>query len=278
MVRVALWVVLVVMMVSLIVQSSAVALETASQTPKIDRHHGLPGTGSGLPGARPQLEATATANDGSEDDHPVVESFDQVADTTFPPVMTTSTRSEEDFLNDAVRETRAVEEDAGLLENEARREIYDEVTRSPGISMSEVADRTEVPLSTVRYHTWVLSTEDALDEAKIRGKRRLFPAMMDRERKELNAALEDEATARMLDAIHSDGPGSVTELAERLDRSASTVSYHLQRLQDAGLVERQRDDGATVTQLDPFVRAELSGAIEADGGLASDVGGASADE
>ncbi len=264
------------MMMSLVVQASAVGMATPGDGPTIERLTPPPvGASAPVPdlGIRKFNPAPAVADAEAESVHPVVETFEGIPDPTFPPPMTTSMRVRDGSFDEEsfdAGEIRATEGDDGLLENDARRTIYEEVTRSPGLSMSEVAERTAVPLSTVRYHTWVLNKEDVLDEAKIRGKRRLFPTMMERERKELNAALEDDATARMLDTVQQREPASVSELAESLDRAASTVSYHLQRLQEAGLVERERDGGATVTRLDPFVRAELAGAIEADGGAAGD--------
>lgn len=256
------------MMVSLVVQASALGMDTPREGPTIDRLTPPPvGGASPVPELGAQsVNAAPGAVDGDDETVPsIAETFERAPDPTFPPPMTTTTRARHDTIPEDVPDVRATEGDAGL-ENDARRTIYDEVTRSPGISMSEVAERTAIPLSTVRYHTWVLNKEDVLDEAKIRGKRRLFPTMMERERKELNAAMEDDATARMLETVQRQEPASVSELAESLDRAASTVSYHLQRLQDAGLVEREREGGATVTRLDPFVRAELAGAIEAGSG------------
>lgn len=268
-------------MLSFIIQAGAVVLSSPAETPVFERMG--PAKAAPVPDLGPPVGETMWADDRTviEDAvHPLVETFQDTPDPTFPPVMTTSARAQEDpeLLDTGVPDARLVEDEDGLLENEARETIYDEVTRSPGISMSEVAKRTGIPLSTVRYHTWVLNKEDALEEDKIRGKRRLFPTMMDRERMELSAALEDDATARMLNTVHENEPASVSELAESLDRSASTVSYHLQRLHDAGLIERERDGGATVTTLDPFVRAELSETVVANGGPVDDSNWPATDE
>lgn len=151
------------------------------------------------------------------------------------------------------------EEASDALDNEARATIYEVVTGSPGISMSELAERTDIPLSTVRYHSRVLASEGVLDEAKIRGKRRLYPARMGGDRRELAAAMADDATASLLATTFDLEPASVSELADALDRSASTVSYHLGRLEEAGLLERERDGDTKVARLDPFVRSALAG-------------------
>lgn len=158
------------------------------------------------------------------------------------------------------RREGSVDEDesrADALDSEPRATLYETVADSPGISMTAVAERANMPLSTARYHSRVLTNEDVIDEEKIRGKRRLFPAAMGPDRRELTAAMADDATASLLAAAFHLEPVGVCELAEELDRSASTVSYHLTRLEEAGLLERERDGDCTVVRLDPAVRSAL---------------------
>ena len=76
---------------------------------------------------------------------------------------------------------------------------------------------------------------------------------------ELAAALDDEGTAEVLHALARLGASHGGRLADELDRDASTVSHHLSRLEDAGLVEREREGRAVVNRLAPEVRAMLRG-------------------
>lgn len=158
-------------------------------------------------------------------------------------------------------------DDSDPLENDRRRTVFRMITETPGVSVSEVADRADVSRSTVRYHGRVLEAAGLVFGERIRGKRRYFPA--GDEMPELSAAMADEAVAATLFAVASRGPASVTDLADALGRAASTVSHHLSRLDDAGLVERERDGGTVLTSLTPEVRTALADASEA---------GASADD
>lgn len=144
------------------------------------------------------------------------------------------------------------------LDNDRRARVFEVVGDAPGIAVTAVAERADVSRSTARYHTRVLEEEGLVFGEKIRGKLRYFPA--DDDTPELTAALADEASATVLFAVARRGPASVSALAEAVDRAPSTVSHHLSRLDDAGLVERDRDGGSVLTRLAPGVAEALAGA------------------
>lgn len=146
-------------------------------------------------------------------------------------------------------------DDGDPLDSEVRRAIYGHVRDSPGTYPAAVVEATGVTLSTVRYHLRVLGEAGLVEEEAIGGRRRLYPAGSDR--RALAAAMADEATASVLRALARSGPATVSELADRVDRAPSTLSHHLSRLEDEGLVVRERDGVAVVTRLAPAVRAEL---------------------
>ncbi len=63
----------------------------------------------------------------------------------------------------------------------------------------------------------------------------------------------------MLDAVARREPASVGELADELGRDPSTVTHHLKRLEEDGLVERERDGRAVVNRLSPEAKTAFSG-------------------
>jgi predicted transcriptional regulator len=145
-----------------------------------------------------------------------------------------------------------------VLEQETRARLYDAIERVPGSSLSTLADELGIPPSTARYHGSVLVDAGLAETEKIRGKRRLFASTFDDEYRELAAALADEATARLLAAVATDGPVRVTRLADRLDRSPSTVSDHVGRHVDPGLVERHSTGNAVTVRASAVVESTLS--------------------
>ncbi|WP_458186928.1 winged helix-turn-helix transcriptional regulator [Haladaptatus sp. NG-WS-4] len=147
-------------------------------------------------------------------------------------------------------------DDSDPLEHEVRGDLYEKIERAPGLYLSELDDRLDVSLSTIRHHLRVLEREGMVTGAKVRGKRRFYP---DEEGVELAAALAEEPTAAVLDAVSRREPASVGELADELERDPSTVTHHLKRLEADGLVERERDGRAVVNRLSPEAKTAFSG-------------------
>lgn len=141
------------------------------------------------------------------------------------------------------------------LDNETRVRVYDAVRERPGTYLSQVSEETGIPRSTVRYHVRVLEADGYLHAFDQGGKHRLVPAGT--EHPELAAALDDDSSATVLAALADAEPATVTELADRLNRAPSTLSYHLSRLADAELITRERTADGTLARLDGDVRAAL---------------------
>ncbi|NHN48123.1 helix-turn-helix domain-containing protein [Halostella sp. JP-L12] len=147
-------------------------------------------------------------------------------------------------------------DDSDPLEHESRERLYETVVDAPGVHLSELCDRAGVTLSTARHHLRVLEDEGLIATAKHRGKRRYFPAGDDE--RELAAAMSDDAAATVLETLAYTGPATVSTLAEELGRDPSTVTHHLKRLDEDGLVARERDGRAVMNSLEPAVESALA--------------------
>jgi len=140
--------------------------------------------------------------------------------------------------------------------HESRERLYETVDDAPGVRLSELCDRAGVTLSTARHHLRVLEDEGLIATAKHRGKRRYFLA--DDDGRELAAAMADDAAATVLETLAYTGPATVSTLAGELGRDPSTVTHHLKRLDEDGLVARERDGRAVMNSLDPAVESVLA--------------------
>lgn len=147
-------------------------------------------------------------------------------------------------------------DDSDPLEHEKRATVFEAVEDSPGVYLAELSEQLDVSRSTLRHHVRVLEAEGLIAAARVRGYRRFYPAHT--EAVELAAALNDEATAPIVDALARLGTASVTALADVIDRDISTVTYHLGRLEEDGVVTRERDGRAIVNRLAPEAREALS--------------------
>lgn len=129
-------------------------------------------------------------------------------------------------------------DDSDPLAHTRRSELAAVVSESPGMPLTTLSDRMDVPRSSLRYHVRILEEEGELETTRILGRRRVFPAG---ENAELVAALADEGTRRIVTTLARMQPATGCRLADEAGKSNSTVSYHLDRLAEAGVVERDRD-------------------------------------
>lgn len=137
------------------------------------------------------------------------------------------------------------------LANEVRRRVNEQVRTTPGAHIAAIVDAVDVSRSTVRYHLDVLEEAGLVAGETIYGKHRYAPAGHDLS---TAAALYDEPSREVLDGVARYEPVSVSGLAAAVDRAPSTVSHHLDRLSDVGLLERVRADGGVKVRLLPEAR------------------------
>jgi DNA-binding transcriptional ArsR family regulator len=149
-------------------------------------------------------------------------------------------------------------DDSNPLDHDTRQALCEAIGSTPGIYLADLAERTGVPVSTVRYHVRVLAEEGVITTAKRRGKRRYYPAAADDVA--LADALSEPAKAAVLRALAEHGEAHVGLLADELDRDPSTVTHHLQALDDDGLVEREQRGRTVVNQLAGDVETALADA------------------
>lgn len=157
-------------------------------------------------------------------------------------------------------------DDSDPLENDRRRAVYETIAAEPGTYLSQVSERSDVALSTVRHHVRVLEEEGLVTATKVNGKRRYYldddpdegaPTDADVANVELHAALQESAKRDVLEALSRVGASPNGRLADELDCDPSTVSHHLSSLEDAGLVIREKDGRSVVNELAAGVEPAL---------------------
>jgi predicted transcriptional regulator len=128
------------------------------------------------------------------------------------------------------------------LELESRRAIYQEIAATPGSHFRALLDELDYAQGTLQYQLRWLADEGLIDVSEDGKYTRYYPAAEfdDADRTVMNA-LRREYSRRILAHLLVDGPLSTTELSDRLEKAQSTVSWHLAKLADAGLVTKERD-------------------------------------
>ncbi len=127
------------------------------------------------------------------------------------------------------------------LKLEARKKTFEAIEDNPGLHLRELERKLDIPLGTIRYHLRVLEKRE-LVIVRTEGKYKRYYAKgdIDRSDKDRLAVLRKELPRTIIlflmefpDSIHGD-------LTEALAVAPSTISYHLKRLMDDGIVERKK--------------------------------------
>lgn len=141
-----------------------------------------------------------------------------------------------------------------LPRQETRRAVYDHVRTYPGLHLSEIARQLGIPTNHAKYHLRRLEKDGLVSSLKEDGYWRFFPRadgsvgtrdLVDREEKRLLAMLRRPNPLHITLHLLSAGEATHGELTEALDVAGATAHYHLQRMEDAGMLER-RPDGRRV--------------------------------
>lgn len=128
-----------------------------------------------------------------------------------------------------------------LLDHPKRQRIYELVQSTPGVHLSQMARELDVPWGTLVHHLRKLEKGDLITSEEKSGKRCFFlPGQVTGAQRDILPALENE-TARRIAEFYAENPGaSQNEAADALDHSPALISWHLNKLEDAGVVTRER--------------------------------------
>ncbi len=131
---------------------------------------------------------------------------------------------------------------AELLDHPTRKRVYEALEASPGQSLAALAQAADCSASTVRYHLDRLEREGLVASAGHRGSRRWFPqGTMGQAAMEAHTVLSIGDTADAFQAIQDNPGASLSEVATALGTTPPAAHKIVDRLIDAGLVEKKRD-------------------------------------
>ncbi len=128
-------------------------------------------------------------------------------------------------------------EDRVVLDLPARRRLYDSIQAEPGIHFMALARKADVGRGALDHHLRRLVAAGLVVVHKAPGYTCYFAkGAVDRTIVDSAPALRSEGSRAVFEAVRAQPGISCREVARRLGRSPSTVSYHLHRLQESGLV------------------------------------------
>lgn len=127
-------------------------------------------------------------------------------------------------------------------EPEMRELILDAIEEFPGIHFRALVRELDTSTSLARYHIEKLLDADSIRSEEIGGYVRYFPTeeyeeLSDEEREQLNVLRQEKPLEAVL-ALLEFGSMQHKDLHEIVPGSKGTLTYHLDKLVDAGLVHR----------------------------------------
>lgn len=128
----------------------------------------------------------------------------------------------------------------------ARRRIVERVRSDPGVHFNALVRGTDMAPGQVQYHLKRLLDERLVAE-DCYGRTHYYPPSFDAWERRALALLRRETSADIVGVLLESGETPATEVAERVGIARSTLSWHVDRLVDAGLVEKRRGAESRIT-------------------------------
>jgi predicted transcriptional regulator len=127
-----------------------------------------------------------------------------------------------------------------LLEHPVRARLHEAVLAEPGIHYLRLQERTGVPRGTLDHHLRKLVEGGILHREQGQGFVCYFAGVPDADALAAAPALKSEAARTLLRLIHGRPGTTAQHLAQELGVQPSSVAHHIDRMVQAGLVERVR--------------------------------------
>jgi len=125
-----------------------------------------------------------------------------------------------------------------------RKDIYRLIERFPGLHMREIKRKTDMSINLVRYHLQQLKKYRIIVEVEEDEYKRYYPRegemKVDAKDKKYLALLREKIPLFVVVFLLDQGePSTHGEIKSELDIAPSTLSYHLNKMQEKGLIEKK---------------------------------------
>ena len=124
----------------------------------------------------------------------------------------------------------------------SRRKIYEEIVMNPGLHFRELQKRLEMPTGMLEYHLNVLEKEGVV-VAKMDGKYKRYFAntFMTRDERKVMGNLRSKIQRKIVIFLLENGKSRHSDIAEHVNISPSTLSYHISKLVKSGIVAKESE-------------------------------------
>ena len=125
-----------------------------------------------------------------------------------------------------------------ILDLKSRRDIYQFISKNPGLYISEISKRMNISRSALRHHLrYLLKLNLILTKVDKKDKRLYACDQIGVKDKELLSLLRQEVPFKIIMYLFLPGFCSKTELSKELNVHPSTIQFHLKKLLDMGVIK-----------------------------------------
>jgi predicted transcriptional regulator len=127
-----------------------------------------------------------------------------------------------------------------------RRQVRDHVQSNPGVHFNELVRNLDIATGQAQYHLRRLGRRDEVVAERIRGRTHYFDTEYDPWERRILSLYRRETARELITQLVEEGQLPASTLADRLGVARSTVSWHIDTLEEAGVVERSYGDRGRV--------------------------------
>ena len=146
------------------------------------------------------------------------------------------------------------------FELETRRRIYEQIKKSPGIHFRELERRLQMVVGNLQYHLQYLEKKNLIRASNDGDYVRYFVkdrSLSETERKIMSFLRRSGCRHILLQLLNNPALNN-KELSQAVGLSPSTISWNLNKLVEAGIIEREKTGRISkFTVIDPPAIAEL---------------------
>ncbi len=128
-----------------------------------------------------------------------------------------------------------------VLELESRRDIFEHISKYPGSYMREMQEKLDMATGQLEYHLKYLEDHKLISSQMSGNKKRYFVEKeVNYPDRKLISILRQKTLRKILIMLIERGKMNFSQIDEEVDLSKSTVSFHLKKLENKGLIETRR--------------------------------------
>lgn len=125
--------------------------------------------------------------------------------------------------------------------SEVRTRIEAHVHADPGVYFNELVRELDLAAGQAQYHLRRLAAAGDVDAAALFGRTHYYPPGYDDWERRALALLRRETSAEIVATLLDEGPSRPVDVADHVGIARSTLAWHADRLETAGLVEKRFD-------------------------------------